>query len=155
LEIRVFQNVSQDEVALVLKEKEITHVKQATVSNWLREGGFVAQMGYAFENIYSRYLTVQGISHVAGGGNKEIPDIVLFDADNRPSRVLSLKCLNDTKEVTSIPRTEFAKKELALAKEHNIPLEMIYFDMWKGHLHPPQLDEGQKTFTFGRPEGLK
>jgi len=155
LEYYVYQHISQDEVTLILKNEHDRKVTQDTVSRWLKHGEFVAEMGYAFENVYSRYLTIQGISHVAGGGNEDSPDIVLFDKDGNPSKVLSLKCLNDKRDVTSINRKEIAKKEAALAKEHNIPLEMIYFDMWKGHLHPPQLDTGQKTFTFRRPEALK
>lgn len=157
LDYYIHEKCSQDVVALYIKKKYKMNIKlkQTSISQWLSAGEFVAEMGYSFEDVYSRYLKIAGISHIAGGGNEDLPDIVVFDEQNEPTLVLSLKCYADKRDVTSINRSKIGKKEIELSQEKGIPLQIIFFDMWTGYLHDPQLDEGQETFSFKRPERFR
>jgi hypothetical protein len=85
-------------------------------------------LGYAFEDVYAAKLRGETKLVVAQyGKNSEEPDILIVDETGQVVTVYSVKCYFDKKRVTTIPRDELARKELAFY-EAGYPLKLVYLD---------------------------
>lgn len=141
LRLRVKNHMSQDDIAVEFG------VTQPTISMWLRDGDLAREMGEAFEDVYARKLENEGLIAKVFGGNSPEPDCILYSLNDEPIEVRSLKCFISKRSVTTIPRDELGQAELDLARKEDIPLKMVFYNMWTDKLQAIE-DKGQDRFSF-------
>jgi len=121
-------------------------VGASAVSNWIQE--LQHKLGDAFEIVYSQYLKNKGIENQRAGGSTNEPDIVASQ-NGKPIAVYSLKCRNDSRvKKYTFHQKDFGNAEKEMSKKYQIPLYLVFFDIYNNALYEPIENDGREDFVF-------
>ena len=103
-------------------------------------------LGGAFEDVYVKLVESEGYKVIQGGRNTPTPDAAVY-RDDQLIKVLSLKCYVNKSATITVPRSEIAESEWQLADLHQVPLQIVFFDLIEGRIHIQDVHD-QQNFTF-------